>query len=280
MSPACERAGKVRRHRLRRDLDRARGEAVLAHEALARHHGRRRAVRGRTALEQGERRELRGRGQHLLQAELLLELRARIVDRVLVVLDRDPREGLRAGAVALHVLAAGVAEHLGGDQRVALLVPCGHRGQVPIQRMGAVGIGGDAPHLLEPERQRAVRHPRGDGRARHHQGGGARRAGVVHVDDGHARLPQLVDGSLAGGGVPEAVSDRHVLDPLIGEAGIRERLAPGLARHVGVVPVGPGRRLHEVGHPDTDDEDAFGHAFDSITRLARAYHGEAARGRR
>ena len=65
--PGLERAGKIRRHRLRRDLDGARGEAVLAHEALARHHRGRRAARGRAALEQRQRRELHRRRQHLLE---------------------------------------------------------------------------------------------------------------------------------------------------------------------------------------------------------------------
>src|SRR5439155_2511732 len=101
---------------------------------------RRGAARRRAALEQREGRVERRRGQDLLEAERLAELGPGIVDRVLVVLHGDAREGLRARPIALHVLAAGVAEHLSRDERVAALVTRRHRRHMTIERLSAVRL--------------------------------------------------------------------------------------------------------------------------------------------
>ena len=80
-------------------------------------------------------------------------------------------------------------------------------------------------------------------------------------------MTELVDGALAGRRIAEAVAGADVLDLLVGHAGILERLRARLADHVGIVPVGTRGRLHEVGHPDADDEDAFSHAPTSARAL-------------
>ena len=53
----------------------------------------------------------------VLERVLVLELGVGVVDRVLVVLPADPGEVVGLGAIALHVLAAGVAEHLRRGRR-------------------------------------------------------------------------------------------------------------------------------------------------------------------
>ena len=107
-----ERGGHVGDHRLADDLHRLVPQVVLVHEALAGHDHGARAVGGGRALQLGERVVDHLRVLDLLERVLVLELRVGVVHRVLVVLPADPGVVVRLGAVALHVLAAGVAEHL------------------------------------------------------------------------------------------------------------------------------------------------------------------------
>ena len=72
--------------------------------------------------------------------------------------------------------------------------------------------------------------------------------------------PEPVDGALAGGRLAVAVADEGLLDVVVGDAGVLERLRARLARHVGVVPV-PRARLLELGHADADHEGAVAHVF-------------------
>ena len=80
-----------------------------------------------------------------------------------------------------------------------------------------------------------------------------RRAVVVDVHDGDATHADLVQRALAGGGVAVAVAHRDLLDLVVGDAGVGERVGAGLLGHVRVVPV-LAAGLLELGHPDTDDE--------------------------
>ena len=117
------------------------------------------AVGGRAALQLRQRLVHHRRRQDLVERVDVAELRVRVVRRVAVVLLRDAGEALGLHAVALHVLAARVAEHLRRGRRLreaALLV---HRLERALHRHGAVHVL-DAErallHLLEAERERAV----------------------------------------------------------------------------------------------------------------------------
>ena len=109
----------VGHHRLPDDLDGPVVEAVLVDEALARRRSRRPTPSevGR-ALQLGERLVDHLRGHDLVERVVVLELRVRVVHRVPVVLPPIRAKWSALGAVLLHVLAAGVAEHLGGGRRL------------------------------------------------------------------------------------------------------------------------------------------------------------------
>ena len=106
----------VGHHRLPGDLDRAVAETVLIHETLGRDDRARRAVRGGRALELGQRLVDHLGRLDVLDRVLVLELRVRVVHGVLVVLPADPGVVIGLRPVLLHVVAAGVAEHLGSGR--------------------------------------------------------------------------------------------------------------------------------------------------------------------
>lgn len=108
-----ERRRQIRRHLHPHDLHRLILQSVSPHEILVGQNHSCRTVRCGTALQLGQRPEHLGRAHDLLQAVLVLKLRVRIVDGVQVILVGDFREMLGLGAVLLHVLYAGVTEHLG-----------------------------------------------------------------------------------------------------------------------------------------------------------------------
>src|SRR5690606_26319173 len=117
-------------------------------------------------------------------------------------------------------------------------------------------------HLLEPERHRAVHDAALDELLGQEQRRRAGRAVVVDVVDRHAGQADLVDRALAAGRVAVAVADRHLLDLLVRDARVGQRLLPGLLRHLRVVPV-PGAGLLELRHADADHVDLARHLSES-----------------
>ena len=79
-------------------------------------------------------------------------------------------------------------------------------------------------HLLEADRERAVDQPALDGLSSQEQRRGAGRAVVVDVDDRDPGEAQLVESALAVGRVAVAVAGVGLLDVLVGDASIGERL--------------------------------------------------------
>src|SRR3990172_411328 len=269
---ALERVRRVGHHRLADDLDRLVLQRVPAHELLAGKDGGGGTVGGGAALELGERRVDHRRGQDLLQRVLVLELRVGVVHGVAVVLEADLRELLRLRPVPLHVLAAGVAEDLRGDRRGLESPELDHQVNVAVHGVDAVCVlGPERPflHLLEPQGEHAVGDPALHKLLPQEERGRARRAVVVHVVDGDAREPQLVDGALAAGRLAVDVPDGSLLNFAIGDAGVLQRLRPGLLRHVGVVP-GAGPWLLELGHSNTHHLHFAGHLSSFSTVAAPA----------
>ena len=161
------------------------------------------------------------------QRVLVLELGVGVVDRVLVVLPADPGEVVGRRAVLLHVVAAGVAEHLRRRRRLLRVADLEHPHRVLVERVGAVGVlDAEAAglHLLEAERQGAVDEAALDRLARQEQRRGAGRAVVVDVDDRDAGEAELVERPLAVGRVAVAVAGEGLLD--VGRRGCRRRRAP------------------------------------------------------
>ena len=201
---------------------------MLVDEPLAGDDRRTGAVRGRRALQLGQRVVDHRRVLDLLQRVLGLELRVRVVDRVLVVLLADPREVLRRGAVPLHVLAPGVAEHLRRERRAAPARAARHaaRRACPSRFVRSVYFMPEraALHLLEADRQRASTQPALDRLARQEQRARAGRAVVVDVDDRDPGQAELVDRALTVGRVAVDVADVGLLDRVVGDAGVGERL--------------------------------------------------------
>ena len=155
------------------------GAAILASEEFVDSHGldrRARPVGGRRALQLGQRVGDHPGGQDVVEGVGVLELRERVVDRVLVVLVADLREVFGGGAVLLHVFAASRAEHPRRHGKREL-VDLGHRLDVLAHRRLAVlratteraGL-----HLLEAERDSAVDDAAADGLRRQEKRGRAR----------------------------------------------------------------------------------------------------------
>jgi hypothetical protein len=253
-----EGRGEVGDHRLTGDLDRPVPEVVLVDVALGGDDRAGRAVGGRRALQLGQRVVDHLRVLDVLQRVLVLELGVGVVDRVLVVLPADPGVVVGVGAVLLHVVATGVAEHLRRRRRGLGVADLEHPRRVLVERVGAVGVlDAEAArlHLLETQRQGAVDEAALDRLAGQEQRRGAGRAVVVDVDDGDPGQAELVERPLAVGRVAVAVARVGLLDVRVGNAGIGERLLPRLLGPVGIVAL-LGAGLLELGHADTDDERA------------------------
>src|SRR4051794_14631895 len=191
-----------------------------------------------------------------------------------MVLLADAGEGLGLHAVALHVLAPGVAEHLGRGRGRCEAALRDHRLHVLVHGDGPVLVlDAEAAllHLLEAERHAAVRDAALDELLHEVERGRARGAVVVDVHDGDAGEPEPVERALPGGRVAVAVADRGLLDLVVGDACVGERLRAGLVGHVRVVPV-LRPRLLELGHADPDHEHLAPHSslLDSIDANRRA----------
>ena len=238
-----------------------------------------RAVGGRRALQLGQRVVDHLRRLDVLDRVLVLELGVGVVDRVLVVLPADPGVVVGVGAVLLHVVAAGVAEHLRRRRRGLGVADLEHPHRVLVERVGAVGVLDPEAarlHLLEAEREGAVDEAALDRLAGQEQRRGAGRAVVVDVDDRDPGQAELVERPLAVGRVAVAVAGVGLLDVLVGDAGVGERLLPRLLGPVGVVAL-LGAGLLELGHPDPDHERAVAQSLLLAFGAAPAAFGWSAR---
>src|SRR5581483_5584781 len=181
----------------------------------------------RAALKLGERFVDRRRVLDLLKRVLVTELRVRVVHRVAVVLLGDLGELLGRGAVALHVVTAGVSEDLRGRRRRRERIQLDHLAEVPAHRRTPVHeLQAQRPllHLLEANGQHAVGHAARDQLAGEVKRGRTRRAVVVDVYDRDPAQPQLVDRLLPGRGVAVAVGGDGLFDLAVADAGVVERL--------------------------------------------------------
>ena len=180
---------------------------------------------------------------------------------MLVVLVADLGEVLGRAAVALHVLAAGVAAHLRSGRRGREAPQLDHLAELLAHGRAPVGeLHPEAAllHLLEADRHHAVGDLTGDELAGEEQRARTRRAVVVHVDDRDAAHADLVERLLTAGGVAVAIGGDGLLDLVIPDAGIVECLVPASLAMSGLVPV-PAPRLLELRHAHTDDENLASH---------------------
>src|SRR5262249_62167332 len=99
-------------------------------------------VRGGRALQLRQRAMVGRRGEDLFQAVDVLELRARVLARVTVVLLSDHGEVLGGRSVALHVLETGVAEQLERDRPGRRRTAVPGRCEVRLDRARAIRAAG------------------------------------------------------------------------------------------------------------------------------------------
>ena len=255
MSLRIEGAGAVGGHGLGGDVD-VGPQAALAGEFF-RHQHRRGGAAGWRAGHQA--RHHAGpdhrRVEHVLGGHFLAEQRQRIVHGVAAGLGADLGEGVERGAVFFHVGQAGAAEVAQRQRDLRLADQFVGDGVERIERARAVGehrAERARAHLLEAEHQHAVGGAAGDRLARQEQRGRAGRAVVVDVDDRDAGHADLVQRLLAAGGVAVDVAGVGLLDVVVADAGVVQRLARGQGAHLVVRRA--GARLGERDHAHAGDE--------------------------
>lgn len=213
-------------------------------------------VGGRAALELGEGVEDGGRLEDLLLGVDLLELRVGVVGGVGVVDAGNLGKVLVGGAKLLLVLAATVAEHLGGAGGGLEAAGLDHHVDGGAEGVLAVveeGLERTGHHLLEADDEDAVGGARGDKGAAHGETGAAGGAVVVDVVDGHLGHAELVEDALAAGRVAVAVAGDTLVDVVVVDLGVKHGLDTGLEAELSVVNIAAG--LDELGHAHTEDVD-------------------------
>jgi len=156
--------------------------------------------------------------------------------------------------VLLHVLAAGVAEHLRGAWGVGDAPGLGHHlasGAGWVLPVVPEALEGARVHLLEADDEDAVCAAVGDLVAGDVQAGRAGRAVVVDVVDGDLGHAELVEDALAAGAVAVAVAGHALVDVVVVDLRVEERLDTGLEAELSVVDLAAG--LDELGHADAED---------------------------
>ena len=234
-----EQRRRIRRHRLSGHEDRTGPELRPARqERFTDDHGRRAAVGGRAALQLRERLVNGGAALDLLEGVDVAELAVGVVGAVQMVDPCDLREVAGLRAVFLHVLAAGVAEHLRGAGRIRDAPRDAHHLAARAGRVGAVleeGLQGAREHLLEADDHHAVGLAVGDHLAGHVQARGPRGAVVVDVVDGDGGHAELVEDALAAGGVAVAVAGYAGFDVVVVDGGVEEGFDAGFEAEFMVV---------------------------------------------
>ncbi|KFY87906.1 hypothetical protein V498_06977 [Pseudogymnoascus sp. VKM F-4517 (FW-2822)] len=251
----AEQAGRVGGEALARDEDGLGAEVGAGvEELLGDEDGGGASVGGRAALQLRERAEDGGRVEDLLARVHLLELRVGVALAVLVVDARDLGKVVVGRAVPLHVLDAGVAEHLGGAGGVGDAARLGHhhaRGAGGVLAVVPEALQGAGVHLLEADDEDAVRAAVGDDITADVQAGRSGRAVVVDVVDGDLGHAELVEDALAARGVAVAVAGNTLVNVIVADLGVKHGLDTGLETELGVVNL--SARLDELGHAYAED---------------------------
>ncbi|KAK1841186.1 hypothetical protein CCHR01_16172 [Colletotrichum chrysophilum] len=252
---AGEERGGVGGEALARDEDGLVLEVgALVKEGLGDEDGGGAAVGGRAALQLGEGRKDLGGLEDLLLGVDVLELGVGVAGGVLVVDAGDLGKVLGLGAVLLHVLAAGVAEHLGGAGGVCDAAGLGHHldgGAGGVLAVVEEALQAAGHHLLEADDQHAVGGAGGDKGAGHGEAGAAGGAVVVDVVDGDGGHAELVEDALAAGAVAIAVAGDALVDVVVVDLGVEHGLDAGLEAQLRVVDLAAG--LDELCHADAED---------------------------
>lgn len=173
---------------------------------------------------------------------------------MLVVDARDLGEVLVGRAVLLHVLDAGVAEHLGRAGGVGDAAGLGHHhagGAGGILAVVPEALEGAGVHLLETDDEDTVSAAVGDDITADVQAGGAGGAVVVDVVDGDLGHAELVEDTLAAGGVTVTVAGNTLVNIVVADLGVKHGLDTGLETELGVVNL--SARLDELGHAYAED---------------------------
>ncbi len=216
-------------------------------------------------------------GEDLLERVDVLELGVGVVDRVGVVDARDLGHVLGAGRRALmggqrmllqarrdsllHVLQPRVPKQLRRARRARQAPRLGHDhgarqdGVRPVLEEALQRAG---EHLLEADDEHAVGLAVADHVAAHVQARRARRAVVVDVVDGDACHAELVEDALAASRVAVAVARHTLLDVVVVDLRVQQRLDARLEAELRVVDL--AARLDEFGHADAEDVDRVGGA--------------------
>ena len=243
-----------------RDRHRLHEHGIVA-EALrevgAREHARGRAVGLRGAVVEPERPRDDARLEHVLHGDLALEHRLRRERAVVVVLDRDLREVLAAGAERLEVARGAEREPARGRGGQAAHFVEGDRGT------------GDAAvlRLVEADHEHGVVHARGDREDAEAERVGA---GLAVVGDQADRLAEQLErlGDLGGALARVDRAREHRLDPALRvvDARVGVGLVGGVDDHVlaRLVPV-----LAELARADADHRHLVANRLRHRSCLAR-----------
>lgn len=188
-------------------------------------------------------------GEDLVQGVDVVELRVGVVHAVGVVDAGYFREVLFGGAVFLHVFSPCVSEHLcrpwgiGNSPRDRHHLARRASRTLPVLE---VALQATAHHLLEPDDQHAVRRSVGDEGPAHVQARGSRGAVVVDVVDGDLGHAELVEDTLAAGGVAVAVAGYALVYVVVRDLCVEQGLDTGFEAELCVVNLPAG--LDEFGH--------------------------------
>lgn len=131
-----------------------------------------------------------------------------------------------------------------------------------IERAFAVGediADGARTHLLETDRQRALDRAACHGLPCQEESRRARRAIVVHVEDGDCRHTCLVDDALPRAAVAIDVTGIGLLDDIVGQARILQAQGDCLCAHAHIAVA--GTRLPEGDCSNPRNDDLHGHGI-------------------
>lgn len=149
----------------------------------------------------------------------------------------------------LHVLPARIAKHLRRARRIRNPLSLGHHLAQRARRVLAVleeRLQTPRHHLLEADDHDAVGGAARHKGPRHGQPRAARAAVVVDVVDGDLRQPKLVEDALPARAVAVAVARDALLDVVVRDVRVQQRLDARLEPELRVVDLAAG--LDELGH--------------------------------
>ena len=256
-----ERARCVGGHRLRQDAHSV-IESVGPGEGFGADDGRRRAAGRRAGHQAGHWADQHRGVHHFLHCHFLAEQRHRVARGMPARLSAYFGEGLRLGAVLVHVRHARAAKiadrqrHLGLSHQLLADPVKGFEGGRPVVVVAAQR---SRLHLLEAQGDHAVGGAGLHRLARQEQGGRAGGTIVVDVDHGNAGHADWIERSLAAGGIAVDIAHVGLLHLGVVQPGIGQGLTRRLGTHLVVGRAGAGFR--ERHHADAADHRCVFHAF-------------------